>query len=421
MITQKTLEDLNEWWTTGRVREELKQKYKRHLFQRLAQKLKARFINAITGLRRVGKTTLLYQLIDDLLESHTNPNNILYFSFDEAAGSVDEVLDFYREARGVDFKTERIFIFLDEIQKAENWENELKKYYDLYPKIKFVISGSESLFILGKTRETLAGRIFEFYLPPLGFREYLEFNGIENPETLSIRETEQLFLKYVKRGGFPETIAMEEREIGRYIRTIVVDKVIYRDIQMLGKIKDPTILVDLLETISVNPGMLVEYQSMAQRFERDKRTISKFIFWLRESFLIRMLGNYRKGRVAALRKAKKAYPMDNSFFLAFGAPSEPTFLGRAVETAVLNSAGAETFWKNTFDVDAVVDGVPLEVRYQQKITSQDLKGVRAFMKKFRAKEGIIVTKDERRRIKVDEGTIRLIPAWSYLLECGSQR
>lgn len=74
----------------------------------------------------------------------------------------------------------RLYIFFDEIQKLDGWQNQLKYYYDTYHKIKFFVSGSSSLFFKKKAEESLAGRIFLYHLPVLGFTEFLRLKGDED-------------------------------------------------------------------------------------------------------------------------------------------------------------------------------------------------------------------------------------------------
>src|SRR3989344_249323 len=176
------LEEFNHWWTMAEVDVELALPFKRDIYIEIEKNIDKRFILALVGIRRVGKTTAMYQIIQKLIETKIKKENILFFSFDEVSAKLSEVMETYKEIHNKDLRKEKIYIFLDEIQKCTGWENELKKYYDLYPKLKFIISGSESLFIRKKTKETLAGRIFEFTLTPFTFREYLRFNKIEENE-----------------------------------------------------------------------------------------------------------------------------------------------------------------------------------------------------------------------------------------------
>lgn len=416
-MERSKLEEFNHWWTSGKVDEELALPFKRDLYIEIEKHLDKRFILALVGLRRVGKTTIMYQLIQELIKAGTNKANILFFSFDEVLAKLNEVLEKYKEIHNKDLREEKIYIFLDEIQKCSGWENELKKYYDLYPKLKFIISGSESLFIRKKTKETLAGRIFEFMLTPFNFREYLRFNKIEENEFKYEVKIRPFFNKFTKKGGFPETFSFEtDRDFKEYISALVVDKIVYKDIPRMFKLEDPEFLRVLLELISTNPGMYIDYQSLSKQFGKDRRVIKDYIYYLKESFLITLLGNYRKGSMTTLRKKKRAYPTDNALTYLYKPKIEEDFFGRIIETLAVNKLKASSFWKNGGEIDIIYKDMPIEVKYQEKINSEDFKTIKEFMKKFKEKEGLILTKNEEKEIKFEEGTIKLIPVWKWLLQ-----
>ncbi|MBS3151123.1 ATP-binding protein [Candidatus Woesearchaeota archaeon] len=408
------LEEFNHWWIKGKVDSELALPFKRDSYKEIEKYIDKKFIVAITGLRRVGKTTTIYQLIQNLIDKKVNTENILFFSFDENILKIGEVIEIYKEIHKKDFREEKIYIFLDEIQKLENWENEIKKYYDLYPKLKFIISGSESLFIKKKTKETLAGRIFEFNLSTFTFREYLKINKIK--EFKYETKIKPFLLKYIEKGGFPETFSFEsDKEFKEYIRALVVDKIVYKDIPKIFKLDDPEFLSILLELIAANPGMYIDYFSLSKQFNKDRRVIKNYLFYLKESFLINILGNYRKGSTT-LRKRKRAYPTDNALIYLYKPKIEEDFFGKMAETAVVNNLKAVSFWKNGNEVDVVHNNMPIEVKYQEKIKPEDLKSIIEFMKRFKVKNGMLITKNEEKEIKVKEGKIKFIPLWKWLLE-----
>ena len=410
------LEEFNHWWTSGKVDVELALPFKRDIYPEIEKHIDKRFISALVGLRRVGKTTIMYQLIQKLIETKINKTNILFFSFDEVSAKLNEVLETYKEIQNKNFRGEKIYIFLDEIQKCSGWENELKKYYDLYPKLKFIISGSESLFIRKKTKETLAGRIFEFTLTPFTFREYLKFNNVKEEDFKYETKIKPFFNKFAEKGGFPETFSFEtDKDFKEYIRALVVDKIVYKDIPRMFKLEDPDFLRVLLESISTNPGMYIDYQSLSRQFEKDRRVIKDYINYLKESFLITLLGNYRKGSITTLRKKKRAYPADNALTYLYKPKIEEDFFGRMVETLAVNKLKASSFWKNGGEIDIIHHDIPIEVKYQEKINSEDFKTIREFMKKFNKKEGLMLTKNEEKEIKFEEGIIKFIPVWKWLL------
>ncbi len=413
-MKKEKLEEFNNWWFAKNVPEELLRSYKRSLFNQLTSNLNKRQIVSITGLRRTGKTTLMFQLIQKLLDESAENSSVLYFSFDEYVESLDEVLDTYREVQKKDFRENKFYIFLDEIQKLSGWENQIKKYYDLYPKIKFIISGSESLFIAEKTKETLAGRIYELVLKPLSFSEFIGIKGLgSNIPTIKIKS---LFLEYLETGGFPEIIGKEKAERKEYVKSVVLDKIIFKDIVSLFGIRDTETLRQLIEIISTNPGMYLDYSSLAQQLDKDRRSIKTYIVLLKESFLLKIMCNYRKNSMSTLRKLKRIYPTDSSIITAFKSVIDDQFLGRIVECVIINHTNSNYFWKNSHEVDIVADGIPVEVKYQNKIVDKDLTGLREFMRKFSVKKGVLITKDEERQEKLEEGEISLLPAWKFCLE-----
>lgn len=415
-MEKRILEEFNHWWLTSKVDPELALPFKREIYAEVSSHFQQRFILALVGLRRVGKTTLLYQLIEHLLSSGVKPENILFFSFDEKQMGLPEVLETYKEIQRKDFRQERIYLFLDEIQKCVSWERELKKYYDLYPQIKFVISGSESLFVRKKSKETLAGRLFEFLLWPFSFTEYLKLHHIRKEELYYQTKISPLLLNYVQRGGFPETFAMKsDYDFKEYLRSLVVDKIVYKDIPLLFKIEDPQFLLTLFELIALHPGMFIDYLSLSKQYGKDRRVVRDYIMYLEKSFLIRVLGNYRKGTVT-LRKRKKAYPTDTAFIYLFISQQDASFFGHVVETVIGNLQGVTAFWKNGYEVDFIFQQVPIEVKYQETLVSEDVKGVRAFMEKFGVEKGIIITKNEEKEFKTEKGMVYFIPLWKFLLD-----
>ncbi|MEK6896732.1 MAG: ATP-binding protein [Nanoarchaeota archaeon] len=410
------LEEFNHWWIRRDVDPELALPFKRDNYGEIERSLSKKFILALVGLRRVGKTTTIYQLIKKLIDEKTDVTTILFFSFDEIKATLNDVLETYKEIHKKDFREEKVYVFLDEIQKCANWENELKKYYDLYPKIKFVISGSESLFIKKKTKETLAGRIFEFNLRAFSFREYLRFNHVREEEFKYESKIKPFFLTFVEKGGFPETFSFDsDKDFKEYIGSLVVDKIVFKDIPAMFNIEDPQFLKILIELIATNPGMYVDYQSLSRQFGKDRRVIKDYLLYLQESFLIQVLGNYRKGSMTTLRKIKRAYPSDTALTYLYKPKAEEGFFGKMVETVAINKLQASLFWKNGNEIDIVHDDVPIEIKYQERITSNDYKPLREFMRKFKKKKGVLVTKHEDKEIKVEEGTITLISAWKWLL------
>jgi len=424
----------NRWWSTGKIEDVYLKPYKRTLFYELNKFLETRQILLIYGLRRVGKTTLMYQLIDSLLRTDIDKKHILYFSFDEKIISLKELFENYSQLiLGKDIlKEKRIYVFLDEIQKLENWQNQLKLFYDLYPNLKFIISGSASLAIFKTAKESLAGRAYEFILPILSFLEYLQFleekiAPVKNIFDLScLKETylkkEYLlpqFFSYLKKGGFIE-IAKEEDDlkIKEYPKSIL-ERVIFVDIPSSFKIREPQILKAILELVAANPGFLLDYSRLAETFKKDQRVISQYVYYLKYALLIKILYNFSGSIFASERKLKKVYLTSSNFIYSFFSEkfSDPEFLGKIIENLVANFGEGDFFWKERQnEVDLVLkDKTPIEVKFKEKITKKDIKGILKFSQKSNIKKAIILTKDELKEEKINNLNLYFIPVWIYLL------
>lgn len=427
----------NEWWSAGRVPDDLLLPYRRPVYQEMVNSLEDRQALTLIGLRRVGKTVLFYQLIQHLLDKGVNKENVFYFNFDEEPSDVREVLEAYREMilRKGWRDTKRVYVFFDEIHKVKNWENKVKVLYDLYPNLKFFLSGSASLFIEKKTKESLAGRTFDFYLPPLNFREFVALKGLELPKLPNDVEKSYkllapledklrlLFNEYLVKGGFPEVVSeTNERKIEAYIRNSVIDKIVYADIPKTFKVDEPELLINILKFIAENPGCLVDYQKLARNFGVNRKTVSNYFFYLQKSFLLKMLPNFRKGFIASIRKLKKAYPCDTGLISALGSRGfDEAFLGKLVETLAANHPDAKSFWRTPqkSEVDVILKKkdklIPLEVKHRGAVGTDELKGLVKFMKNFNCDRGLVITKDLLEKKRVEKKEILLVPAWLFFL------
>lgn len=408
--------DINPWWKTAKIRKEYEELPKRDLFDEIVPYIKERQIIAVNGLRRTGKTVLMHHIIKELLKE--NPKeNILYFNFDLFDKSIEEILNSYQKIVEIDIKKSKIFVFLDEIQKHQNWENELKVLYDNIKNIKFFISGSSSLFIESKTKESLGGRTFSFTLILLTFKEYLKLKKVNWGDKLSLYEKElkRALEHYQKTGGFPEMLEVKEKtKINRYIKELIIDRVIHIDIPKVFDIKEPELLVKILSIISAEPGMIIDYENLADDLGRNRKTISNYIFYLEKAFLVKKLYNHSKNLLTSEKKMKKIYPSSTAFAFLFEAST-----GKVAETTIMMNYDFRFFSrKGDKEVDFIQteeEILPIEAKYQEKIKAGRMKGIQNFMKRFEIKKGIIITKDTEKEETINGKQIKHIPLWKWLL------
>ena len=421
MISIDTLEQFNPWWKTGNVKDSWLKPYKRHIYSDIVKYIDRRQIILMWGLRRTGKTTTMFQLIQDIL-ADSDKKNILYFSFDEIVFDFKEVLETYQKTvlgNSFDDAEETIYIFLDEIQKVDDWENKIKVYYDLYPNIKFIISGSASVSLRRKSTESLAGRIMDFHIRLLSFEEFIEMNGKdmkiirENPD-LWKNELIPLFYRYLKYGMFPELHdEMDEEFARKYILNNVIERVIYKDLPDEFDIKDVELLKMLVYMVCKKPGMIVNYKEIAQDLGKDYRTIANYFEYLEFGLLVKYVFNYRGSPIASMRKMKKVYLYTPNLAFAFNQNIEP-ILPYMLENIVASHTDARFFYRNSFEIDFILLNNDKQDIIEVKKSRRSVKQVKKYQDKFGDKIGksMIVTLEE-------EGiadNIPVIPVWKFILD-----
>jgi predicted AAA+ superfamily ATPase len=404
----------NTWW-----KEEFKLEYhEREIQKQISKYLPLPQIIALTGLRRVGKTTLMHKMVLDFIKNGFDAKNIIYFSFDEFRETeIREVMKEYETLMEKNLRQGKYLLLLDEIQKLTNWEDQIKRVYDTYGKnIKIIISGSESMFIKKKSKETLSGRIFEFKVETLSFKEFLSFKGAKpTPIRLYEKELAQLFEEYIRSQGFPELVGIKDKDVIRkYVKESIIEKVIYKDLPQLFKIKDIAVLESLLGIIMEEPGQLIEISDLAKELKLSRQTLSNYLVYLEESFLIRKLYNFSKSKRKTERKLKKYYP---AILLDLIFKDDDIPRSKAFEWLIVTQLNAEFFWRDAYknEVDMVIADekpIPVEIKYG-KI---DTKGLIAFMKKFNVAEGYIISHEREEQLKIEDYTINVIPAFKFLLK-----
>jgi hypothetical protein len=279
------------------------------------------------------------------------------------------------------------------------------------------VSGSESLLIKNPAKETLAGRLFDFKVETLSFKEFLLFRGVKfEPIGLYEKELNRLFNEFILNLGFPELVDIKDKGIiAKYVKESIVEKILYRDIPRLFKISDASVLEPLLNIFMEEPGQLLEISDLAKELKISRQTLSNYLTYLEESFLLRKLYNFSKSRRKVERKLKKYYPTLISVDLLF--KGDEFSRSRVFEWFMVNQLKPAFFWRDPYqkEVDMVLVNdtiTPIEVKYGKT----DIGGLLVFMRKFKVNRGYIISKQEEREQKIDNKTISIIPAFKFLLK-----
>lgn len=415
------ISDFNPWWKSAKVPEQLVGE-SRDARDEIISYLGYRQILLLFGLRRAGKTTLMYQLIDHLLQTQNIPCfRILYFSYDDQGTNPEDLLEFYQTQvlKQTMDTSEKVFWFIDEIQKLENWPNRIKILYDRYPNLKMILSGSANLPLQRGTKESLAGRFFEFLIEPLSYDEFVRFKGVSvdtTRESLYENEIKILFREYLANGGFIETIPFDETALGKYFRESLLERVVFRDIPQSFQISRPDMLFRILHVISGIPGMYLDYKHLGNDLQADQRTIANYISYLCYSLVLKKLYNYSHNRLTSEKKLKRVYLANTAFLQALNPGINPDLL---LENYFACFPNIRFFYRSPQkqEVDFIAEKqntvIPAEIKIREHLRARDMKPLIRFMEKFDCRKGLVISKNTEKTEQYDHRKIIVLPWWRY--------
>ncbi|MEA3428478.1 MAG: ATP-binding protein [Thermodesulfobacteriota bacterium] len=277
---------------------------KTYLLQ-MEQSMKRKDIAILTGLRRIGKTTLMKLFIERLIKIHNiEPKYIFYISLDTYGleyYSIMEIIDEYRKIHKLSF-SEQIYLFLDEITYKENFHQELKNLYNL-GNVKIYASSSASSILTDK-KAHLTGREKIIEILPLTFEEYLLFKEIKLSKADS-HLLDSYFNDYMQTGGIPEYVLTED--IAYLVE--LLDDIIYKDIIAAHGIRDKKIIRDYFRLLMERAGKQVSLNKISKILGIGVDTARRYLSYFEDTWLIHPVE--RCGKLnERLKSPKKIYTGD---------------------------------------------------------------------------------------------------------------
>ena len=413
MCMKEAIQRWNIWWENPQEIEKFIGTERTTLSQILAE-LKIPHIKDIIGVRRCGKTVLMYQIISELMKKDINPKNILYLNFDDP-----ELIDLKETiTTSLYINPDISHIFLDEIQNVKEWEKIVRVYYDRKKFKQIFVSGSSASLISRDVGKTLTGRHVTKILTPFSFKEYLIKHKIENPSNISKREKVIHFLEsYLKNGGFPETIGADSLTS----KTILVD--LYNDILSRDIVSrfdsDLDIVKKLGYYLMTNISVIFSYNSVARALNLHYDTVKKYAPYFEEVFLFFVVPYFSWKIKTTIKKDMKCYSIDTGLRNAVSFKFSED-LGKLAENIVLielkRRAKEVYFWKGKKEVDFIVREknklTAINITYTNDIPKREKEGLLEFKEKYKNAELIIITKEME---QTDKNKIKYIPLWKWLL------
>lgn len=293
----------NPWWEKGYKDITFIEREK--IFKTVLKQLNNRQVIFITGLRRIGKTTLLKMMIQVLIKEHNiHTKYILYISLDDYMlinNSIIDIIEEYRKIHKLSH-SDHVYLFFDEITYKNDYELQLKNLYD-NQNVK-IIASSSSASLLKSKKPYLTGRNLVIELLPLDFNEYLLFKNIKISKADS-HLIPGYFEEFLQTGGIPEYVLTGDPS---YIQTLV-DDIIYKDIAAVHNIKNPNILIDYFLLLMERAGKQISINKIASILQISPDTSKRYLEFFADTYLVYLLSRYGKTNERLL-SAKKVYSAD---------------------------------------------------------------------------------------------------------------
>lgn len=330
----------------------------------------------ITGMRRVGKTTLLHYLSDNIKSENKifldleNPINQKYFE----EKNYEKILDTFKFL-GLKTK-EKGYVFLDEIQFVRNIPSVIKYLIDHY-KIKFFLSGSASFYLKNLFSESLAGRKYIFELFPLSFREFLALKNVKIvvPEEKKIisrpifEEINRYYDEYLFYGGFPGVAQKESIEEKKMALQEIFSSYFQLEVAQLGDFRKINIIRDLMFLLMERIGSKIDVQKLSRELGISRDTIVNYLSFLENTYFIRIIRPFSRSRDIEIRHIPKFYLCDTGLINQFARVSEGSLFENAIFLA-LKERGMVNYYqrKSGAEIDFILNK---KEAYEVKISANE--------------------------------------------------
>jgi len=413
---------------------------KRELEDKIKKFIERREIIGIRGARQTGKTTLL-KMIEEQIEG--NKVFIDLYLPEYRKTFEENPLDFVKR-----FKNEgKLFLFLDEVQKAKDAGEKLKIIYDNFSDIKIFISGSSSLELKTKILPELVGRLFLFSLYTFNFYEFLLARDESLAKILKEkRESLRRFLEdedeisppsfqeeiigywkeYVVFGGYPEIVKAKNNEERITILKNIFNLYIEKDITGFFGITDTSKFEELVKSLSFNISKILSISSLSSELKIGYENVEKYLEILKHTYVIHLVRPFHKNLVTEIRKSPKVYFLDIGLrncsidnFMEFDKRVDKRELSEnfVLRELITNFDDWKiNFWRTTgkAEVDFVIGKnekiVPIEV----KLSGEKLgKGFYSFLKAYEPEKALIASLDTFEKKRVNNTLIQRIPIYYF--------
>ncbi|NTU67137.1 MAG: ATP-binding protein [Candidatus Moranbacteria bacterium] len=358
---EETLYRYNPWWESDFKPEGLIDRPR--IFDMLRNDLPNKQITLLTGLRRVGKTTLMKQVVSHLInEIKVDPKLIFYVSLDDyllSKNSILEIIEEYRKIQKLSF-SDKVYLFLDEVTFKQDFGLQLKNIYDQQNAKVYASSSSASLLKSKKSFLTGRNRVIETL--PLDFEEYLRFKKIKTAKS-DRHLLEKYFEDFMQTGGMPEYVLTGNAE---YLKELV-DDIIQKDIAVFYGVKDVQILKDFFLLLMERAGKVFSVNKIAKILDISPDSSKRYLQMFADSYLVFLMPRFGKTNERLL-SAKKIYAADLGIRVHFTGLRDKGSLFENYVYLKIKQMDPRYVYQEGNEIDFMTDGKTLiEVKYNSEM------------------------------------------------------
>lgn len=376
---QEVLNRYNPWWDKGYIFKDI---IDRPLAsQKIIEHVDTKHIVFLTGLRRVGKTTLLKLTVKYLLGKGVKPEEILYVSLDDyllLKNSIQDIIEEFRKIHKLS-RSKKVYLFFDEITYKNDFELQLKNIYDSENAKVFASSSSASL--IRQNKALLTGRHYTLEVMPLDFNEYLTFKNITVKKTDS-HLAEGHFEDFMKTGGLPEYVLEGNME---YLKELV-DDIISKDIAAFHNIRNTAVLKDLFLLLMERSGKQVSLNKLARIIDIPVDSVKRYFDMFLSSYLIHAIPRFGKTNETIL-SPKKIYAADLGIRTLFTGFRDKGSLFENYVFLKIKGQHPSYVYKDKTELDFMTeDKILIEVKYNDKMNEKQ----KVLFEQTKAKKKILI-------------------------------
>ncbi|MCP4178837.1 MAG: ATP-binding protein, partial [bacterium] len=357
-----------------------------------------------TGVRRSGKTSAMYYLIEQLLKK-VKKQNILYLNLDDDVLQFAELSEIYTKYKEL-FPTlnGKVYIFLDEVQNIDSWERWVKNIYDSFDNVKFIISGSKS-YLLKKKSTLLTGRMIEFEIYPLSFKEFLYFNNVDHTDVLLRLNKHGLFLslfkEFIKYGGFPEVVMENDSHMKTILSKEYYDNIKNKDIITYFNIKESKKFERLSLFVISNISKPLSANKIGSLVNLSTSVVNNYLDFSEMMYFFLPLQHFNYSIKGQITKPRKIYSIDTGMVNSVAFQFSEN-IGRFIENIVYlelkRRCNEVYYYNNRYECDFIIKtglNVTAAIQVCYELNDDNIKreqsGLLEAMKIFNLTEGIILT------------------------------